>query len=249
MATISREEWNKYIALLRKTNEKAAMDIVTFMRNHLLHGSDAIETLTEAQRKELIDYAYAIVQKYGEATAALSAEMYDAVAILEGRYVAPAEMAELASYGDVAKAVNGTLLQSGNLEEIASAASRWVKMAGADTTMHNAIRDGAEFAWIPSGETCPFCIALASRGWQYASKKAVKNGHAEHIHSNCDCQYTVRFNERTTVEGYDPDAYLSMYQHADGRTPTERINSMRRTAYAADKESQGTDNQGLIDVN
>jgi hypothetical protein len=249
MATISREEWNKYIALLRKTNEKAAMDIVTFMRNHLLHGSDAIETLTEAHRKELIDYAYAIVQKYGEATAALSAEMYDAVAILEGRYVAPAEMAELASYGDVAKAVNGTLLQSGNLEEIASAASRWVKMAGADTTMHNAIRDGAEFAWIPSGETCPFCIALASRGWQYASKKAVKNGHAEHIHSNCDCQYTVRFNERTTVEGYDPDAYLSMYQHADGRTPTERINSMRRTAYAADKESQGTDNQGLIDVN
>ena len=249
MATISREEWNKYIALLRKTNEKAAMDIVTFMRNHLLHGSDAIETLTEAQRKELIDYAYAIVQKYGEATAALSAEMYDAVAILEGRYVAPAEMAELASYGDVAKAVNGTLLQSGNLEEIASAASRWVKMAGADTTMHNAIRDEAEFAWIPSGETCPFCIALASRGWQYASKKAVKNGHAEHIHSNCDCQYTVRFNERTTVEGYDPDAYLSMYQHADGRTPTERINSMRRTAYAADKESQGTDNQGLIDVN
>lgn len=249
MATISREEWNRYIALLRKTNEKAAMDIVTFMRNHLLHGSDAIETLTEAQRKELIDYAYAIVQKYGEATAALSAEMYDAVAILEGRYVAPAEMAELASYGDVAKAVNGTLLQSGNLEEIASAASRWVKMAGADTTMHNAIRDGAEFAWIPSGETCAFCLTLASRGWQYASKKALKNGHAEHIHSNCDCQYTIRFNERTTVEGYDPDAYLSMYQHADGRTPTERINSMRRAAYAADKESQGTDNQGLIDVN
>lgn len=249
MATISRAEWNRYIALLRKANEKAAMDIVTFMRNHLLHGSDAIETLTEAQRKELIDYAYAIVQKYGEATAALSAEMYDAVAILEGRYVAPAEMAELASYGDVAKAVNGTLLQSGNLEEIASAASRWVKMAGADTTMHNAIRDGAEFAWIPSGETCAFCLTLASRGWQRASKKALKNGHAEHIHSNCDCQYTVRFNERTTVEGYDPDAYLSMYQHADGRTPTERINSMRRAAYAADKESQGTDNQGLIDVN
>lgn len=249
MATISRAEWNRYIALLRKANEKAAMDIVTFMRNHLLHGSDAIETLTEAQRKELIDYAYAIVQKYGEATAALSAEMYDAVAILEGRYVAPAEMAELASYGDVAKAVNGTLLQSGNLEEIASAASRWVKMAGADTTMHNAIRDGAEFAWIPSGETCAFCLTLASRGWQRASKKALKNGHAEHIHSNCDCQYTVRFNERTTVEGYDPDAYLSMYRHADGSTPRERINSMRRTAYAADKESQGTDNQGLIDVN
>lgn len=234
MATITQNEWNRYVKLLRELNEQAAFDIVTFMRNQLLHDptSNAIENLTEAQRKELLDYAYAIVQKYGEGAAALSAEMYDAVAVLEGRYIAPAEMAQLANYGDVAKAVNGTLLQSSNLDEIANAAARWVKMAGADTTLHNAIRDGAQFAWIPSGETCAFCITLASRGWQYASKSTIKNGHAEHIHSNCDCQYAVRYNERTTIAGYDPGEYRSMYLHADGSTPRERINSMRRTAYA-----------------
>lgn len=251
MATISREEWNKYIATLRKVNEKAAMEIVWFMRNKLLHDdtSNAVETLTDIQRKELIDYAYAIVTKYGEAAAALSAEMYDAVAILEGAYLAPAELAPLATYGDVAKAVNGTLLQSQNVEEIASAAVRWVKMAGADTTLQNAVRDKAEFAWIPRGETCAFCLTLASRGWQTASKKILKNGHAEHIHSNCDCQYTVRHDDTMTVEGYDPDKYLSMYRHAEGRTPTDKINSMRRAAYAADKPTQGTDNEGLINVN
>ena len=251
MAAISREEWNKYIATLRKVNEKAAFEIVSFMRNNLLHDptSNAVETLTDIQRKELIDYAYAIVTKYGEATAALSAEMYDAVAILEGAYLAPAELAPLATYGDVAKAVNGTLLQSQNVEEIASAAVRWVKMAGADTTLQNAVRDKAEFAWIPRGETCAFCLTLASRGWQTASKKILKDGHAEHIHSNCDCQYTVRHNDRMTVEGYDPDKYLSMYRHAEGRTPTDKINSMRRAAYAADKPTQGTDNEGLINVN
>ena len=234
MATITQNEWNRYVRLLRQLNEKAAFDIVTFMRNQLLHDptSNAIESLTDAQRKELLDYAYAIVQKYGEGAAALSAEMYDAVAILEGRYIAPAEMAELANYGDVAKAVNGTLLQSNNLEEIANAAARWVKMAGADTTLHNAVRDGAQVAWVPRGETCAFCITLASRGWQYASKSTIKNGHAEHIHSNCDCQYAVRYNERTQIAGYDPEEYRSMYYHADGRTPRERINSMRRTAYA-----------------
>lgn len=244
MATITQNEWNRYVRLLRQLNEKAAFDIVTFMRNQLLHNpaSNAIENLTEAQRKELLDYAYAIVQKYGEGAAALSAEMYDAVAILEGRYTAPAEMAQLANYGDVAKAVNGTLLQSSNLDEIANAAARWVKMAGADTTLYNAIRDGAQFAWVPSGETCAFCITLASRGWQYASKKTIKGGHAEHIHSNCDCQYAVRYDERTTIAGYNPDEYRSMYRHADGRTPTEKINAMRREAYA------DGNNETLIDV-
>lgn len=251
MATISKSEWNKYVALLRVINDQAANDIVSYMRNHLMIDptGNAIETLTDAQRKELLDYAYAIVNKYGEASAALSAEMYDAVAILEGRYLAPAEMAELANYGDVAKAVNGTLLQSRNLEEIAYAATRWVKMAGADTTLHNAIRDKAQFAWIPSGMTCAFCLTMASRGWQPASMQILKDGHAEHIHSNCDCQYTVRFDKRTTVEGYNPEEYLSMYRHAEGRTPQERINSMRREAYAADKPTEGTNNDGLINVN
>lgn len=241
---ITQSEWDNYIRLLRQVNERAAMDIVGYMRNHLLHDatSNNITLLTDEQRKELIDYAYGIVQKYGEASAALSAEMYDAVAVLEGRYIAPAEMAELANYGDVAKAIDGTLKTSQNINEIASAATRWVKMAGADTTLHNAIRDGAECAWVPQGMTCAFCLVLASRGWQRATKKTLKNGHAEHIHSNCDCQYAVRYDSRTDVEGYDPNAYLSMYRHAEGRTPQERINSMRRTAYA------DGNNETLIDV-
>lgn len=231
---ITQSEWDNYISLLRTINEKAAADIVTYMRNRLLNGQQTndITLLTDEQRNELIDYAYGIVQKYGEASAAISAEMYDAVAILEGHYVAPAELAELADYGDVAKAINGTMKTSMNIDEIASAATRWVKMAGADTTLHNAIRDGAEFAWIPHGMTCAFCLTLGSRGWQTASKKILKNGHAEHIHSNCDCQYAVRYDSQTTVEGYNPNEYLSMYRHAEGRTPQEKINSMRRMAYA-----------------
>lgn len=242
MATITQNEWNRYISTLRQLNEKAAMDIVTFMRHNILHNApdSTIENITSEQRKELLDYAYAIVQQYGEGVAALSAEMYDAVAILEGRYVAPAEMAELANYGDVAKAVNGTLLQSNNLDEIANAAARWVKMAGADTTLHNAIRDGAEVAWVPKGDTCAFCLALASRGWQRVSKKTLKNGHAEHIHSNCDCQYAVRYSEKTQVAGYDPEEYKAMYYGVDDElkregikiTPRNRINAMRRNAYA-----------------
>ena len=243
--TISRTTWNKYITMLRDVNDKAAGEVQTYYLNHYYR----IANPTSEDTKALIDYCYAIVNKYGEASASLSAEMYDTIAMLEGVNVPAAELAEIASYGDVAKSVNGTLLVSNNPELISNAVGRWVKMAGADTTLKNALRDGAQFAWVPSGDTCAFCLTLASRGWQYASKKAIKGGHAEHIHSNCDCQYCISFNNKTDVAGYDPDAYYEMYRSAEGRTPEEKINSMRRNAYEKDKKTEGSDNSELINVN
>ena len=184
----------------------------------------------------MADYAYALVQKYGEASAALSAEMYDATAEAQGATLPPAVPAEPAGYGEVAKTMYGIRKQSLNPESYASGVSRLVKRTGADTTLHNALRDGAEFAWVPFGDTCPFCIALASRGWQKISEKALKNGHAEHIHANCNCGYMTRQDGKSGVAGYDPQKYLDMYYGAEGSTPSERINSMRRMHYEQNKD-------------
>ena len=85
---------------------------------------------------------------------------------------------------------------------------------------------------MPHGDTCPFCITLASNGWQPASKKALKGDHAQHIHAHCDCEYAIRFDSRTTVAGYDPDKYLAQYQAAGGD-----INAMRRAQYARDRDA------------
>jgi hypothetical protein len=109
-------------------------------------------------------------------------------------------------------------------------------MVGADTLLQNSLRDGAEWAWIPQGETCAFCLTLASRGWQRASKDAIKNGHAEHIHANCDCMYAVRHSPNLDVEGYDPDRYLEMYENAEGGNSKQKINAMRREFYANNKK-------------
>ena len=191
-------------------------------------------------RKSLIDYANALVLKYGGASGALACIMYEKTAEAENKAVKTAEMADLPSYGEVAKAVNGTMKTS--KASVPSTVGRLTKQVGADTTLKNALRDGAQFAWIPSGDTCAFCITLASRGWQYASKKAIKNGHAEHIHSHCDCQYAIRFNSSTNVAGYDPDKYLQMYEDATG-TPKEKINEMRRKLYA-EKNGLEVDDEG-----
>ena len=157
--------------------------------------------------------------------------MYDAIAMASGVAVPAALPASVPTVGEVAKTITGTL-KTGNDNIVAESIGRLVKQTGVDTTMKNALRDGAEWAWIPSGDTCAFCITLASRGWQRASRDAIKNGHAEHIHANCDCTYAVRFDKKTNVAGYRPDEYRAMYENADGRTPTEKINAMRREFYA-----------------
>lgn len=226
--TISRKSWSTYVAALRRVNDKATESLLSYIRQV----GGIPESYEDMQ--ELISVAYGIAQKYGEAAAALAAEMYDALALATGALVDPAAPAAPATMSEVAKAVVGTA-KTGNEEIVASAAGRLVKMAGVDTTMQNALRDGAEWAWIPVGDTCAFCITLASRGWQRASKKAIRGGHAEHIHANCDCTYAIRFDD-SEVEGYDPQEYADMYYGEEGSTPRERINSMRREAYAENRE-------------
>lgn len=226
---ITSKTWDTYIANLRKMSDKAAGLMLERLKDV------AFDALEYDERMELIDYAFALITKYGEGAGALASEMYDALAELSGAAVPAAIPAQTATYAETAKAINGTI-KTGNSEIVSAAVGRLVKMAGVDTVMQNALRDGAEWAWIPRGDTCAFCITLASRGWQRASQAAIKDGHAEHIHANCDCTYAVRFDRNTNVEGYDPSAYYRMYQNADGGSPKAKINAMRREFYAENSD-------------
>ena len=215
---ITANTWNEYITRLSRLNQKAGQ----LMRQYVdTHGTESTD--------DLIAYAYGLVTKYGEGSAELACQMYDALAEAANAGVPAAEPAIPADYGEVARMVNATKDQ--NPANLPNGVSRLVKRAGADTTLKNAVRDGAEWAWVPHGDTCPFCITLASNGWQKASSKVLKGGHADHIHANCDCEFAIRFDHNTTVAGYDPEKYLKQYRDAGGD-----INKMRRVNYAANKE-------------
>lgn len=215
---ITAKTWNEYITRLSRLNQKAGQLMRQYIDTHGTGDADA-----------LITYAAALVTKYGEGSAELACQMYDALAEAANAGVPAAEPAEPADYGEVARMVNATKNQ--NPANLPNGVSRLVKRTGADTTLKNAVRDGAEWAWVPHGDTCPFCITLASNGWQKASSKVLKGGHAEHIHANCDCEFAIRFDHSTTVAGYDPEKYLKQYRDAGGD-----INKMRRVNYAANKE-------------
>ena len=233
-----------YHARLSKLNEKAGQQMAEYVAAHGIEDGPA-----------LIAYAHALVTKYGEGSAELACQMYDALAEAQGVTLPAAEPAATAEYGEVARMVNATKRQ--NPANLPNGVRRLVKRAGADTTLHNAIRDGAEWAWVPHGDTCPFCIMLASNGWQKASAKLLKGGHAEHIHANCDCEFAVRFDGSTTVAGYDPEKYLKQYRAAgsdvnamrriDYAARKDAINAQKRAAYAARNEKKLSTTEGKSD--
>ena len=232
---ITATAWAAYTQQLAKLNKKAGQLMADYIAAHGTGDTDA-----------LIAYAHALVTKYGEGSAELACQMYDALAAAAKAGVPAAEPAQPASYGEVARMVQATKASQPQMQQ---GVSRLVKRAGADTTLKNALRDGAEFAWIPQGDTCAFCLTLASRGWQKASQAAIKGGHAEHIHANCDCEYAIRFDGRSTVAGYDPDKYLRQYRAAGSDVNAlrrvnyaknrERINAQKRAAYALRQKNRG----------
>ena len=194
-----------YRDAMSKISQGAASALIQYLWDHNYEIDDAF-----------IDFAHSISTTYGEAAGELACQMYDFLheywkeVKATGKRIMPAEPAVVPTRSEIENAVYGTMKTSS--KEIPGAVTRLIKRTAEDTTLKNAIRDGAEWAWIPAGDTCAFCIMLGSRGWQKQSKKALKNGHAQHIHANCDCTYAVRFSSDMEVEGYDPEAYYRLYK-------------------------------------
>ena len=226
--TITDRVWTRYVGSLREISTKAAAEVTRYMASH--------EIGTYEGRQALIAFAHAIATKYGEAAGTLACDMYDALAELSEVLLPPAAPAATATMEETARAVVGTLKQSPDGLLTPDAIGRLARLAGVDTTMQNALRDGAWWAWIPRGDTCAFCITLASNGWQKASKAALKGNHAEHVHANCDCTYAVKFDPFSDVEGYDPDRYYDMYADSPGRSSQQKINALRRKLYEANSD-------------
>ena len=237
---LTADYWLKYINTHTSANKAAAKRMERYIE---VNGTEDMD--------KLADYAYALVSRYGEAASALSCEMYDQLARAQKVNVPDAIPAEPASYGEGAKAVRGAGKRSPSL--IPDAVGRLVKQAGADTTLQNAKRDGAYFAWVAHGDTCPYCMALAGLGWQKAGQLTLEGGHAEHIHANCDCEYAIDLKGDLEIDGYDPyeinqelldmtdgefdaDSLIRMSGHNSKGHDHSALNIVRRKQYAANKD-------------
>ena len=185
--------------------------------------------------------------EHGRSTATLSATWFDQVARAEGADAAKAivfieNKSDRAKRLAIAAKKSQPKLAVGDVEGFAKAIARAVaadvKRQATNTTVFNAAKNGCEFAWIPGGgETCAFCIMLASNGWVRASKETALGQHAEHIHDNCMCEFAIRFNDDTKYSSYDASKYEEMYKDADGGNWQAKVKSMRRDLYQENKDT------------
>lgn len=134
---ISSESWRKYTGLLAKINRKASQMMQAYINKN-----------GTKDNKSLLDFAFQVATSPGEMNGALACQMYDELARLQGARVPSAEMADTATYHEVARAVNGTMLN--RYSTVPATVERLTKQVGADTMLKNAKRDRAEWAWIPS---------------------------------------------------------------------------------------------------
>lgn len=69
---------------------------------------------------------------------------------------------------------------------------------------------GLRYARVPmGGETCEFCIMLASRGFVYTS--ADNAGEGTHYHTHCRCKI-IPGKKGSSVEGYDPNSLYKQWK-------------------------------------
>lgn len=233
---ISRSAWRKYQDAHRGLQDAAKQELEAYF-DTLPWDADERRALELLQAR-----AIELAERYGTADALLSSAFYVESMAAQGVSVDDVELSQTMPLyvgedvvGAVAKAKTPETAKS----LAGSALSGHVKRAGIETMRSAAIRDRAMWAWVCIGDTCAFCRAVGSRGWQQASRSILAGNHAEHIHDNCDCQFVVKAPGQTLeIEGYDPDALLREYESAEGKTSKDIINAMRRNDYTPEFADQ-----------
>lgn len=180
----------------------------------------------------------AIVDRYGLASGELGAQWYEYCK--SGKFTSgyTAITGQVSRYGvrsDVTavfgKYKAGEIDLATTVERLGGVAVDQVKKNARDTILENingeyleAIRTGRRdisercgYARVPVGETCAFCILLASRGFVYSSERTATISRWGHkYHNNCDC-VAVPFTRAGSIGGYGGmlAKYDDMYRSAD----------------------------------
>lgn len=212
------------------------------LRRDLLAWWVTVEHLAPSEiRAEAATFLPLLAATYGEVSATAAADFYDASRAdsdARGRYTAtlPALQARTPVRRNVKWATDP--LFGGDME---SAVGRMLAVTdeaalqeGRNTIMHNAQRDPARprFARIPVGETCAWCLMLASRGPVYRSAESA--GAAGQYHGgDCDCEPVASWDGGKDLPPiYDEGYYFEIYDRARSEAgsgaPREIAKALRR---------------------
>lgn len=243
MAKIPR----RYVDDFTKAINKLSDDVRERLGNALLQID---MTDVTAARAAIVDVMELHLGPYTDMAAVLAAEFYDGIRefSVDERLGASVESGrdpratEKAVRGIVQDAVEGKDVEE-VVRKLTERADYEIKKAAGECVRRNVKRDPLKpkYARVPTGtETCKFCIMLASRGFVYHSEKTA--GGDGHYHSNCDCRIIPGFGKNPSVEGYDPDEYLHLYNGMDAC----RVRDSKCSAYLLDPEHESGKHKAIL---
>lgn len=176
-----------------------------------------------ALKRAALEFIPDLVQTYGSTASLLGADFYDELRNLPvsaGRFSAllsePASLtrAQAMTRWGIGEVFNGN--PAAALINLSGGVQRLVMEPARATIARSASRDPVRTLWarVPGGgDTCNFCIMVASQGAVYGSEDSA--GGMNDYHDRCECVPTpVRSNE-DYPDGYDPDALYEQYSNTD----------------------------------
>lgn len=170
-------------------------------------------------REVVVEALSLVLPTYTDLSAQASADLYDSLrasALGEARGASAisgydADATEGAVRALVQRVVDGGDVGSFN-RAVLDRVDYEVKRAAGNSMIENGLADPSRvrYARVPTGaETCEFCLMLAGRGFAYLTRESA--GEFHHYHPGCRCRVIAGW-DGMTVEGYDPDAYDSMWR-------------------------------------
>lgn len=186
--------------------------------------------------EEVIDAAATIAAKYSYLGCELGAQWYDLCSELAGVDAEPAELPEVDE--ETIKGRTRNAFEKSQQPTVQAVFNDFMQNIINDsirtTGSANLWRDyergiaGGRWCRVPVGDTCAWCMMLASQGAWYLSEESALGASPDHYHEGCDCK-AVYHADAESIQGYsDLVKYKTMYYDADNY---RRANASGREKY------------------
>lgn len=183
----------------------------------------AAETAGMTDFDEIMAEAVRIAEKFSVLGSELGAQWYDLCAELAGVQVEAAELhamdqeaLESAARSTAAASHEPTVRDTFNyyLQNVINESIRATGDANLWRDYERGVK-GGRWARVPVGDTCAWCLMLASQGAWYVSEKSALREDAGKYHRGCDCK-AVYYADPESIQGYENlGKYKQMYYAAE----------------------------------
>lgn len=170
---------------------------------------------------ETIQLMSAVGEKYGMLGSELGAQWYDLCSNLANVDVEPAELKPVDTEATTKRAAwyleNSTSSTQAFANYLHNVIQESIRSTGSDNLWRDYMRGVVDGRWarVPVGDTCAFCLMLASQGAWYVSEQSALGKEAGHYHDGCDC-IAVYHADPESIPGYSRlIQYKEMYYDAE----------------------------------